>query len=381
MAIDFYELGKRSGAKTKPGRKSGAESLLGSIADNIGSMLAASQMKTAALTAAMPQGVAIDKVPEELRPQVTNFLTENKASYRDATKVLASGINPSSQRYNDAVETINRINSKFQNLSGNLENIALKRQAALDDPSYSPSTSRSDAKTYNDLANGDLYSSMTMKEDGSFNYTSADGESKAFKDFNVGKQSYLGQQGYLGMVENNAKYKKQNKEFQPWDTIKQKNQIQLDALFGKLGPKGQLDYVFADNEFLQNRFGEGGNELTAGDIEDYKDEMRKNPGTIVEDYKAYNMMQLEKEYNNAPGYPKPEPIKTTPTEQSKKTKRTQTKNEFEAFIKPERIQQGNKTTYSYKDPKQVEQYLNNLMPDRTFKNIENYIDYSKIAIK
>ena len=78
MAIDFYKLGKQSGAKSKLGRKTGTESLLGSITDNIGNMLEDSKTKTEELVTSMPQGVAIDKVPEELRSQVTNFLTENK---------------------------------------------------------------------------------------------------------------------------------------------------------------------------------------------------------------------------------------------------------------------------------------------------------------
>ena len=37
--------------------------------------------KTEAAMATMPAGVNIDKVPEELRGIVTNYLTENKSAY------------------------------------------------------------------------------------------------------------------------------------------------------------------------------------------------------------------------------------------------------------------------------------------------------------
>tara|TARA_R110002074_G_scaffold229575_1_gene400989 strand:+ start:396 stop:752 length:357 start_codon:yes stop_codon:yes gene_type:complete len=116
MAIDFYKLGQQTGAKTPKDQQSNFGAFMGGITNTVDQMIAASQIKTAALQAAMPQGVAIEKVPEELRAQATEFLTTNKKAYTDASKVLASGINPQSQRYRDAVETINGVNTKFENL-------------------------------------------------------------------------------------------------------------------------------------------------------------------------------------------------------------------------------------------------------------------------
>ena len=302
MAIDFYELGKRSGAKTPKGQQSGFESLVSSATKPIEDMLANSKAATAALTAAMPAGVPIEKVPEELRGQVTNFLTENKAAYKDATKVLASGINPSSERYTEAVEVINRVNSRFENLSSNLENIALERQKYLDDPNYSPNTSRSNATIMSNLANGSLYSGMTVNEDGSWNYKDTNGESKAFKDFRIDKQGYLGQQGHLAMVEHlNKNAYDINGNVKNWEgDLKDYYNLQVNQLFNTLGPKGSQDYVMADDEFLQARYDSKKLKGTKGNFEDYKDALTQgSKEDLIEDYKQYNLSLLEKQHGNA----------------------------------------------------------------------------------
>ena len=302
MAIDFYELGRQSGAKTPKGQQSGFQSLVSSATKPIEDMLANSKAATAALTAAMPAGVPIEKVPEELRGQVTNFLTENKAAYKDATKVLASGINPSSERYTEAVEVINRVNSRFENLSGNLENIALERQKYLDDPNYSPNTSRSNATIMSNLANGSLYSSMTVNEDGSWNYKDTNGESKAFKDFRIDKQGYLGQQGHLAMVEHLDKNARDiNGNVKNWEgNLKNYYNLQINNLFNKLGPKGSQDYVMADDEFLQARYDSKKLKGTKGNFEDYKDALTQgSKEDLIEDYKQYNLNLLKEQHGNA----------------------------------------------------------------------------------
>lgn len=293
MAIDFYTLGKQSGAKTAEGQQSGFQSLVSSATKPIEDMLANSKAATAALTAAMPAGVPIEKVPEELRGQVTNFLTENKRSYTDATKVIASGINPQSDRYKNAVETINKVNTRFENLSGNLENIAIQRQAALDDPSYSNFTTDEDATTFNNLANGSLYTTMTVNEDGSFNYVDTRNESKKFSEFKINKTGYLGQQAYLAMAEANAKYKLQNRTFVPWEKMLENQTMQVDVLFNKLGPTGVLDYAFSDNQFIEDYA--KNKKITVNDL-------RKKPEGVAEEYKKYNILKLKEEYEAAPNF-------------------------------------------------------------------------------
>ena len=298
MAIDFYELGKR-GYKTPKTKQSGFESLVGSAIKPIEDMLANSKAATAALTAAMPAGVPIDKVPEELRGQVTGFLTENKKAYTDATKVIASGINAQSDRYKNAVETINKVNAKFENLSGSLENIALERQKYLDDPSYSPNTSRSDATIMSDLANGSLYNRMSLNEDGSWNYKDTNGESKAFKDFKINKQGYLGQQGFIAMTEHLDKNALDiNGNVRKWEgRLENYYNLQLDQLFNKLGSKGSEDYVMADDKFLQARYDDKKLDGTKVSFEDYKDALTQgSKEEIVKEYKQYNLNRLEEQH-------------------------------------------------------------------------------------
>ena len=357
QGINFYELGRKSGATTSKTQQSGFQSLVGSIDKTVGGMLNASKAATAALTAAMPSGVAIEKVPEQLRGQVSKYLAENKKAYTDAAAVVASGINPQSERYREAVEKMNSIGSKFENLSNNLESIALARKNALDDPSYSSMTSDEDALIYSNLANGSLYETMNINEDGTFNYKDAEGNDKLFSDFRVEKQGFTGQQTYLGLVENAQEMA--GKKGVTFETLRGKYQTTIDTLFKQLGPRGSLDYAFADDTFMQEYLNKEENKGKS------LNDIKKNPGNLVETYKAYNMTQLESEFNKAPKYEEPK-VKLSPGEEAKRQKKSQIKTEFDAFMKPQRIQEGNKVKYNYTNPLEVSQYLNNLMPDRTF---------------
>jgi len=296
QGINFYELGRKSGATTSKTQQSGFQSLVGSIDKTVGSMLNASKAATAALTAAMPSGVAIEKVPEQLRGQVSQYLTNNKKAYTDAAKVVASGINPQSQRYKEAVEVMNSVNTKFENLSNNLEGIAVARKNALDDPSYSAMTTDEDGLIYSNLANGSLYNTMSINDDGTFNYKDAEGATKLFNDFKVEKQGFTGQQAFLGLVEDAQK--QAGKKDMKFETLQDKYQVTINSLFDKLGPRGSLDYAFADKDFTTeylNRKENKGVELN---------DLKKNPGNFVEEYKKHNMLEIKKAYDAAPKYSK-----------------------------------------------------------------------------
>ena len=358
QGINFYELGRKSGATTSKTQQSGFQSLVGSIDKTVSGMLNSSKAATAALTAAMPSGVAIEKVPEQLRGQVSKYLADNKKAYTDAAAVVASGINPQSQRYKEAVEKMNSVSTKFENLSNNLESIAVSRKAALDDPNYSAMTTDEDALIYNNLANGSLYETMNINDDGTFNYKDAQGNSKLFKDFRVEKQGFTGQQTYLGLVENAQEMA--GKKGMKFETLEGRYKQTIDSLFDKLGPRGSLDYAFADDTFMQEYLGKEENK--GKNLNDLK----KNPGNLVETYKQYNMDQLRNEYDKAPKYEEPK-VKLSPGEEAKRQKKSQIKNEFDSFMKPQRIQEGQNVKYEYTNPLQVAQYLNNLMPDRTFE--------------
>ncbi len=244
QGINFYELGRKSGATTSKTQQSGLQALVGSIDKTVGDMLKTSKAATAALTAAMPSGVAIEKVPEKLRGQVSKYLADNKKAYTDAAAVIASGINPQSERYKEAIETMNSVGNRFENLSATLEDIAVKRKAALDDPNFSPATSDIDALTFENLKNGNIYESMTLNDDGTFNYTDGQGTSKAWSDFAISKQNFTGQQAYLGAVKEVKDYKLKNKNAS-WSDIEGTYQNTFDLLFNKLGPKGSADFAFA----------------------------------------------------------------------------------------------------------------------------------------
>ena len=302
MAIDFYELGRQTGAKTPKGRQSGLQSLVGSIDKTISGMLKTSQAKTTALTAAMPQGIPIDKVPEELRTKATEFLTKNKTAYTDATKVIASGINAQSQRYKDAVEIINRVNTRFENLSTSLEAVALKRKASLDDPmGYSPGTNPEDRLTWSNLGNGDLYAGMTFNEDGTVSYTDSKGVSKPFADFNVSPQSFEGQNTFLALNDKytGAKYSGKTKD---WSLHSGEAELRINQLFQKLKPAGQKDMMMADVLYLEKLTG------FEADTDEYEAEYSKlleNPADAIAGYKSHILETLEKNYNDQSAKPIP----------------------------------------------------------------------------
>ena len=298
MAIDFYELGRKTGAKTAEGQQSNFEALTGGLTNTIDKMIKASQLKISALQAAMPQGVPIDKVPEELRAKATAFLAKNKKAYTDASKVIASGINPQSKRYRDAIETINGVNTKFENLSTSLEGVALKRKAALDDPDgYSPSTSKEDRLTWGNLGNGDLYSGMTFNDDGTINYTNSKGESKSFADFNVTPQSFEGQNAFLALNDKftNAKYSGKSDQ---WSAHAGEAEVTINALFQKLKPAGQKDMMMGDIDYLEKITG-----FKSG-TDEYENAINgilENPTDAIAGYKQHMLQTLENNYNAQKG--------------------------------------------------------------------------------
>ena len=336
MAIDFYKLGRQSGATTPKGQQSGFESLVSSATKPLEDMIKASQATTAALSAAMPAGVPIDKVPEQLRGKVSQYLADNKKEYTDAAKVVASGINPNSQRYRDAVETMNRVSTKFENLSNTLEDIAVKRKAALDDPSFSPDTSKLDQLTFENLKNGSIYDSMNLNEDGTFTYQDGEGSIKQWKDFAITKQGFTGQQAFLGLVEAAQKHRSTVKGT-TYDQLKESHTIAINSLFQKLGPKGALDYALADDTFLNEQF--KGKD---------KDELIKDPNKVIEAYKTYNMTKLQDAYNAAPKYD--EGFPGTKSDEAQSIKYNQAKKEYNEFINRSRI--------SYSDDNKKRQSVN-----------------------
>jgi hypothetical protein len=237
----------------------------------------------------MPQGVPIDKVPEQLRGQVTDFLTQNKQAYVDASKVIASGIPSTDQRYIDAISTINQVDAKFKNLSNTLEDIALKRQAALDGRDHSDGAFDWEISDHEDLANGTMYDNMVIQDDGGFNYNSNDGVTKRWADYsNTFQTSGNGNAGFEAMEDKALTDGDKGREFR-----RNRYENQFDELIKKLGTKGARDFIFADNDFIAQKTG---TEVGTEEFENAKKQL-VNKGNFDElkiEYKKYGVDELEK---------------------------------------------------------------------------------------
>jgi hypothetical protein len=282
---DLFQIGYGGG----PPKAIDYSKALDPLAEKIGAKLKESKAKTDALINNMPQGVPIDKVPEQLRGQVTDFLTQNKQAYVDASKVIASGIPSTDQRYIDAISTINQVDAKFKNLSNTLEDIALKRQAALDGRDHSDGAFDWEISDHEDLANGTMYDNMVIQDDGGFNYNSNDGVTKRWADYsNTFQTSGNGNAGFEAMEDKALTDGDKGREFR-----RNRYENQFDELIKKLGTKGARDFIFADNDFIAQKTG---TEVGTEEFENAKKQL-VNKGNFDElkiEYKKYGVDELEK---------------------------------------------------------------------------------------
>ncbi len=282
---DLFKIGYGGGAP----KAIDYSKALDPLANKIGARLKESKAKTDALMMNMPQGVPIDKVPEQLRGQVTDFLTQNKQAYVDASKVIASGIPSTDQRYIDAISTINQVDAKFKNLSNTLEDIALKRQASLDSRDHSDGSLDWEISDHEDLANGNMYDNMTIQDDGGFNYNSNDGVTKRWKDYsNTFQTSNAGQEGFFNLEEMALKDGDNGRGFN-----RNRFENRFDSLTKGLKGKGARDFVFADNDFIAQKTG---TEVGTEEFEKAKKQL-VNKGDfdkLVVEYKKYGVDELEK---------------------------------------------------------------------------------------
>ena len=257
------------------------------LANKISARLKESKAKTDVLINNMPQGVPIDKVPEQLRGQVTDFLTKNKQAYVDASKVIASGIPSTDQRYIDAVSTINQVDAKFKNLSNTLEDIALKRQAALDGREHGKGSLSWQVSDHEDLANGTMYDNMTIQDDGGFNYKSNDNVEKRWADYsNTFQTSSVGTDSFYNL---NDSY---NKAGQQGTTIKEtRAREQFRGILNGLKTDGARDFMFSDREFLATKI------KAEFGTDEYNNELDKlvnggNTETLLKEFEDFKVKQL-----------------------------------------------------------------------------------------
>lgn len=308
MAEKFYEIG-RAGRE----RKVDYSKVFDSTIKAVETKLADSKLKTEELINKMPQGVPIDKVPEELRGQVTAFLTQGKQKYVDASKIIASGIPASSQKYLDAVETMNTVNNSFSKLSDSLESIAVQRQKDLDNTGVSDGAFDWQGTDQNNLANGSMYASMSLQADGNWTYGSAElddsgnAKTKLWDDYSSAPKP--GTEGVTSFIAMRDTVRRQKREGQSWDSIKEDYSQTWDGLMTKLETNGVRDMIFQDKEYMKSK-------ITVDQTTDpdgYKkqlDQFKKDPTQLIADYKNYAMSDetgLKYTYDNAKG---PDPIRS-----------------------------------------------------------------------
>jgi len=277
------------------------------LAEKITTRVKESKAKTDVLINNMPQGVPIDKVPEQLRGQVTDFLTQNKQAYVDASKVIASGIPSTDQRYIDAVSTINQVDAKFKNLSNTLEDIALKRQTALDNRDHSSGSLDWEIGDHEDLANGDMYSKFQIQDDGGFTYQSNDNVTKNWKDYsNTFQTNNAGQEGFFSLEEMALKDGDNGRDFN-----RRRFENRFDSLTKGLKNKGARDFVFADDDFIAQKTG---TEVGTEEFETAKKQLvnKGNFDELLVEYKKYGVNELEKIHKLAVGEYNKKLNKTTP---------------------------------------------------------------------
>lgn len=149
--------------------------------------------KTKDLLAKFPNGISISKVPESLRPQLTTWLKDNKQAYADAGAIIAQG--SGAEGYDEAVETQNNINSSYQDISTQMENMATNRQTVLDragDEKNGRAMSMTDLENLNmDNIATENYGADGLNAkivDNKWVFVDADGKETSPSDLNVGTE-------------------------------------------------------------------------------------------------------------------------------------------------------------------------------------------------
>jgi len=369
QGINFYELGRKSGATTPKTQRSGLQAFVSSIDEKVGGMLKTQQAATAALMAAQPQGVDIQKLDERIRGKATEMLTKNKKIYADAAAVVASGISPQSERYKQAVEAMNKVNSVFENMSNSLESMALGRQDALNRvDKLSKGANQSQLTVHHKLANGSIYDDATFNSDGTMNYVDGNNQTVKWSDYKkIGDQKFTGQNGALALVENARKLAGE-KNAPTWENKKQDYVNGISILFGKMGKEETLDFVFADTDFVEAYAKKRGLDVEFLKRNPQGDIAGEGKYDIIADYQADVLKDVENAWINTPKYS--QDIKFTPAYYTRLEKAGKIQGDMKAL--------NNDILNSKQFAEQQEEllpqslnYLQNLMPQAKFKIQDN----------
>ena len=201
------------------------------------------QLKLEALIATTPAGVNISKVPEELRGKVTEYLTENKATYTEAAKVVASGIKPTDQRYIDAIERMNRVRGGFEALDANLVKLAENRKLSFDSiDNISTGANDWSSILHHKFANGEIYKELTL-EDGNFYYKDNEGNKINTNDYARAMQQSTGVTN--GMIAQSDRARNIGLKGFNFEEEEGNFRGSVDGLLKDAGKNGRVDFAYS----------------------------------------------------------------------------------------------------------------------------------------
>lgn len=308
MANKFYEIGKASGSKVADYSKAFAPAM-----KSMYEQMVASKEKLDAFMIKTPQGIAMDKVPEQARAYVTTFLTEGKRKYAQAASVLSSGINSSSQRYMDAVETMNQVQNSFENMAGQLttynSNVAEQR-LRVDD--IQVGTTSPEMTNFNNYITGDIFVNGSVDKDGNILYNSADTtiseQQKLVEATFPGQSTDRGGETFRAI---NTGVITSKKSGDSWDLTSIQLEKDYDRLMNNLNNTGRRELVFSDEDYMQTIITVN----KADDEEGYEKELMEikmdseRSKDAIEGYKQHNMTGWRSIYDLTEG-PTPETIES-----------------------------------------------------------------------
>ncbi len=236
----YYKIGFGEGAPEIDTKMKNYSAAFQPIVTALNKQLQSSLTKTQELLEKMPNGVAIDKVPEELRAQTTEFLTKYKNEYARAAQVVATAF-PNSKKYQEAMEVMNSVKTKFENLNTSMTALQLSTKNSLETVNdLAGSVSENDRLDHSNFANGEVYKTFSINEDGYATYVGADGETKRVIDY---KGAFIDDgniiKDYLTLTESAYQYGKTGRDFNESDY-----RLAIEQMFRVNGKDRVLNFAY-----------------------------------------------------------------------------------------------------------------------------------------
>tara|TARA_R110002110_G_scaffold413050_1_gene639958 strand:+ start:826 stop:2388 length:1563 start_codon:yes stop_codon:yes gene_type:complete len=289
MANKFYEIGKAGGEKVTDYSKAIAPAL-----QSMYKQMLDSKEKLDAFMLKSPQGVVMDKVPEQFRSQVTKFLADGKQKYAQAASVLSSGVNSSSQRYMDAVETMNKVQNSFENnaniLAAYNANVA-KQKPRVDDIQIG--TTSAETTDFNNYITGDIFNDAKLDyETGNISYSSSDltkTDRQQVSEYMVPGQSTDRAGETFSAISTGVMSSKKTGD--SWELTSIQLEKDYDRVMNKIQSTGRRELVFSDEDYMQTIITAN----KADDEEGYEKELMRimsdpeESKNAIAGYKEHNM--------------------------------------------------------------------------------------------